>query len=198
MTDTPRGPQDEPAPDADATTEIRAQAAPAEQPSAPSEPTRRLPTAWERIPKTIPHTRARTSTVVLGLVFLGLMWWYLDLYAQFVPEEQRRTGQTPVATTTKPVQEEPTYDAPVTTTPRPTPSSAVPSSGVASESGAASSTVPGRSGEPVSPMTGGTTATTSAPGGIVLPGGVTLPGIPAATTEPPASGGAPTTTVPPG
>ncbi|BDH58581.1 hypothetical protein [Tsukamurella sp. PLM1] len=113
---------------------------PSQAPGGPSgddraepEPTRPVPTAWERIPKTIPHTRARTSTVVLGLVFLGLMWWYLDLYAQFVPEEQRRTGQTPVATTTAPAptQEEPTYDAPITTTPGPEPSSAVAPSGAA-------------------------------------------------------------------
>ena len=179
MTDTPQGPRDEPV------DEPRDEPAPAAP--APSEPTRPRPTMWERIPRTIPHTRARTSTVVLCLVFLGLMWWYLDLYAQFVPEEQRRTGQTPVATTTKPVQAEPTYDAPViTTTSGATPSSAVPSSGVAGESGAPSSTVPGRSGEPVSPMTGGTSATTSAPGGIPLPGGLTLPGIPVAPTEPPA------------
>lgn len=192
MTDVPKGPQDEPETDAEATTEIRAQSPP---PPAPSEPTRALPTAWERIPKTIPHTRARTSTVVLGLLFLGLMWWYLDLYAQFVPEEQRRTGQTPVATTTAPVQKEPTYDA-TTTTPR-APSSAVPSSGAAGESGAPSSTVPGRSGEPGTATTGGAT-TTSAPGGFVLPSGVTLPGIPGTTTEPPTTGGAPTTTLPPG
>ncbi|MCS3781766.1 hypothetical protein [Tsukamurella ocularis] len=194
MTDVPKGPQDRSENDAEATTEIRAQKVPL---PAPSEPTRALPTAWERIPKTIPHTRARTSTVVLGLLFLGLMWWYLDLYAQFVPEEQRRTGQTPVATTTAPAQEKPAYDAPVTTTPPRAPSSAVPSSGVAGESGAPSSTVPGRSGEPGTATTGGST-TTSAPGGIVLPGGVTPSGIPGTTTESPTTGGAPTTTLPPG
>lgn len=167
------------------------------EPAEPAEPTRILPAAWERIPKTIPHTRARTSTVVLLLLFVGLLWWYLDLYAQFVPEEQRRTGQTPVATTTAPAQEEPTYDAPVTTTPR-APSSTVRPSGAPGESGAPSSTVPGRSGEPGSSAPAGATTTTTSPGGIVLPGGVPVPGLPGASTEPPASGGAPTTTVPAG
>ncbi|TWS19367.1 hypothetical protein FK529_09170 [Tsukamurella asaccharolytica] len=191
MTDDPKRPQGD-EPDAEATTELPARTAP-EPAAAPSESTRPRPSAWQRVPKTIPHTRARTSTVVLVLLFLGLMWWYLDLYAQFVPEEQRRTGQTPVATTTAPAREAPTYDGP-TTTPSPTPSSAVPSRGEVGESGAPSSTVPGSSGEPTT-APARTATTTSAPGGIVLPGGATLPG---GTTEPPTSGGAPTTTVPAG
>lgn len=170
--------------------------APAE-PAASDEPTRALPTVWERIPKTIPHTRARTSTVVLLLLFVGLMWWYLNLYAQFVPEEQRRTGQTPVATTTAPVQEQPRYEEPRTTSTR-VPSSAVPPSGAPGESGAPSSTVPGGSAEREPSTTGVTTPSSTASGGIVLPGGLPLPGLPGATTEPPASGGAPTTAVPPG
>ena len=165
------------------------------EPAAATEPTRVLPAAWERIPKTIPHTRARTSTVVLLLLFVGLLWWYLDLYAQFVPEEQRRTGQTPVATTTAPVQEEPTYEAPLTTTTR-APSSTVRPSGAPGESGAPSSTVAGASS---APSEGPRTGPTSSSPEIAIPGigTLTVPGAPGATTVPPASGGAPTTAVPP-
>lgn len=201
MTDTPRGPQGEPrtVADAEAETEV-IPAAGSEAASAEAPRTSPLTTAWERIPKTIPHTRARTSTVVLSVLFLALMWWYLGLYAHFVPEEQRRTGQAPVTTTTTSVQEEPTYQAPVTE-PTEVPSSAVASSGAPSGSGGPSATTSGAAGATGATggantsTTGATTTATS--GGVVLPGGVTLPGLPGATTDAPTSGGAPTTTGPP-
>ncbi|MBS4101609.1 hypothetical protein [Tsukamurella paurometabola] len=195
MTDTPKGPQGDG--DAEVTTDKGTRAAPPEQDTAPDERPHFLSTVWARIPKTIPHTRARTSTVVLMLVFLGLMWWYLELYAQFVPKEQRRTGQPPAATSTAPATAEPTYETPVSTTPSRVPSSAAPSSDEAGESGPPSSTVPGRTGGQGPASTGGPTSGIVSSSGIVFPG-VTLPGLPGATTEPPASGGAPTTTGPPG
>lgn len=155
------------------------------------EPSRRLG-LWERIPKTIPHTRARTSTVVLGLLFLALFWWYLNLYAQFVPQEQRR-GPAAATTTSQPARPAPTEETLITTTPRAT-SSAVPSSGAEGESGAPS-TVPGASGASA-PVEAPATTTTS--GGIQLPGGITLPLPPGTATAPAPSDGAPTTTLPPG
>ncbi|TWS26253.1 hypothetical protein FK268_03170 [Tsukamurella sputi] len=165
------------------------------EPAARTEPTRVLPAAWQRIPKTIPHTRARTRTVVLLVLFVGLLWWYLDLYAQFVPKEQRRTGQAPVATATAPV--EPTYEVPRSTTTRARSSTVRPSGGPG-ESGAPSSTVPGgTSGAPSESSASGSTPS----GGLVIPGVGTFPlptpgGSPS--SAPATGGGAPTTTVPPG
>ncbi|KXP07810.1 hypothetical protein [Tsukamurella pseudospumae] len=164
-------------------------------------PAPQRPTPWERLPKTIPHTRARTSTAILILVFLGLSWWYLSLRDQFVPVEVQRFGTQAPATAPR-TTAEPTYDEP-TVRSSPARSSAAASSGASgaaepSGSGAPSTTVPGGSVEPRTAPSGGTTVDGTTPGGIVLPGGATIPlPVPGAqNTEVPTSGGAPTTTVP--
>lgn len=159
----------------------------------PSNPRPRTPKPplWDRLPKTIPHTRARTSTTILVVLFIVLLWWYLGLRDQLVPEEQQRTGRPPAATSTLLPTDTPAYEPPPTSraVDRPT----VPSSAEHSGSGAPSTTVPGApSSAPSSEV--------STPGGITLPGGTTvpIPGLPGTpTTGAPTSGGAPTTTVAP-
>lgn len=160
------------------------------------------PPFWDRLPKTIPHTRARTSTVIFSVLFIGLMWWYLTLYDEFVPKDVQQ-GRQPVATTTAPAYTEPAYTPPLTAERR-VPSSAAPSSvpesssGQPPASGAPSTTVPGGSVAPGAAPSGGTTVGGTTPGGIVLPGGATVPlPVPGGQNpEVPTSGGAPTTTVP--
>ncbi|MET9326501.1 hypothetical protein [Tsukamurella sp. NPDC003166] len=161
------------------------------------------PPFWDRLPKTIPHTRARTSTVIFSVLFIGLLWWYLTLYDEFVPKDVQQ-GRQPVATTTAPAYTEPAYTPPLTSERRESPSAApssVPESGSGhpSASGAPSSTVPGGSVEPRTAPSGGPTVSQTPSGGIVLPGGATIPlPVPGGqNTEVPTSGGAPTTTVPP-
>lgn len=179
------------------TDETPTEATPTEKlrPEPAPQPKQLAPPFWEMLPKTIPHTRARTSTVILSVLFIGLLWWYLTLYDEFVPKDVQQGRAPAVATTTAPRNTEPEEPAP---TREPT-STAAPSSEGPSGSGrpsasGAPSTVPGegRSAAPSGPTT------TTTPGGIVLPGGVTLPVPPAPTSAGPASDGAPTTTVPPG
>ncbi len=159
------------------------------------QPKQLAPPFWEMLPKTIPHTRARTSTVILSVLFIGLLWWYLTLYDEFVPKDVQQGRAPAAATTTAPRDTEPVNPAPTrapTTTAAPS-SEAPTSSGRPSASGAPS-TVPGRA-ESAAP---GGPATTTTPGGTVPPGGATLPLPPGPASAGAASDGAPTTTVPPG
>lgn len=159
----------------------------------PKAPEKQLaPPFWEMLPKTIPHTRARTSTVILSVLFIALLWWYLTLYDEFVPKDVQQGRAPATQTSVAPRNTEPQF--PIQT--RVPTSSAAPSSeetsgsGRPSATGVPSSTVPGAPGQ------SGTPSTTTTVNGIPLPGGGVLP-LPGGTAPNPTSGGAPTTAGPP-
>ncbi|WP_019202697.1 hypothetical protein [Tsukamurella sp. 1534] len=153
------------------------------------------PPLWDRLPKHIPHTRARTSTVILLVLFVLLLWWYLTLRDEFVPIEEQKTGK-PAATSSEtqaPVRPETTDSRTPWTESSPAPSSRAGTSGSTVPSGASATGVPSGDRESTdgAPSSGTTTAN-----GIPIPGIGTVP-LP---TRPgqgePSTGGAPTTAAP--
>jgi hypothetical protein len=136
------------------------------------------PPVWAMLPKYIRGTRIRTSTALLTVLYVLLLWWFLDLRDEFVPAEVRTGTPAPAVTTTAPQPYyRPTYTAPLTTSnsyestiPDTSESTESPESGTtttprrAGESPSASSdsgaTVPGRTSGPT---------TTAAPDGAGVP-----------------------------
>lgn len=114
---------------------------------------------WSAVPRHL--GRARTSTVVLGLLFVGVFALYLNVRppdpgrAQIAPEEtveQGRTVEEPV--TTEPAEPSETETpAPTTPTPPPTTDSPSPTSPPPAPTTAEPSSPGDGSGEPTAPET---------------------------------------------